>query len=292
LRLVFGIAFALGWALATISLAASGSQNRVSHAPTDAEARELLRAICPNGIRPYRLGAVTRQACIPCPSFTSWGASARLRRTSSFGLQTVIYGSFSAHGTQEAVLDFYGCEDHTTTANFQASVFFRKVSGQWHMVDYIRTETSACQLDPLPSGRDILVCKGFTGHADQAEEWIFALEFPTAGGWRKIGLFGVINTWGACGPTAIIGSIPEFQLLDLNYDGALDVRITAKVASEAPGGKLGVCEGNFTPPPAKAYRIDFLYKQGTFVVAPWSVKTKEMLEQTFEAARQKVFGPH
>ncbi|MEJ2009110.1 MAG: hypothetical protein P8Z30_13310 [Acidobacteriota bacterium] len=285
-------ALALTCLLSAASLAASSNPDHVSRPPTKAEARELLKSICPNGIRPYHIGSASRLGCSPCPRFTTWGSIGRLSGQGLFGLQAVIYGSFSTPGATEAVGDFDGCEDHASTANFNASVFFRKTAGEWRMVDYIRTETTKCRLDPLPGGRDILVCQGFSGHPEESEEWIFSLEFFPSGGWRENDLFGVANTWGACGPTAIAGSISKFELLDLNHDGVPDLRITAAVGREAHGGKLGVCAGNYKSKPPKIYRIDFLFKDGTFVVAPWSTKTKDTLDQTFKAAVQKALAAY
>jgi|GEM_PF-758505 len=284
MRPALGITFAVAWILAVAAFAAGQSPTRVSHPPTYEEARELLKAICPNGVRADHLGPITYQACSPCPRFTTRGASARLWK-GYFDLHTVVYGSFSAPGAQEAVGDFLGCEDHATTADFQGSVLYRKTAGRWQMLDYARTETSQCKVARLPSGRDILVCKGFMGHADEAEEWIFSFEFQGSAGWREIDLFAVTSTWGACGPTAIVGSIPRFELRDLNHDGTPNLSITTKVIREEHRGKMGVCAGDFAPPAAKTYRIDFLLEQGTFVVAPWSAEVKEILEQEFRVAR-------
>jgi hypothetical protein len=49
---------------------------------------------------------------------------------------------------------------------------------------------------------------------------------------------------------------------------------------------MGVCAGDFAPPAANVYRIDFLFEHGTFVTAPWSAEVKETLEQEFSAARR------
>ena len=289
-RRLIGITLLLLWFLAPTSFAATHNPVRASHPPKKAEALELLAAICPKGIRVHHLGSVTHPACSPCPHFTTVGELGQPSKD-FFDLQTVIYGSFSAPGAQESVADFCGCENHASTPNFHASVFLRKTSDGYRMVDYIRTETSKCQLDPLPGGRDILVCQGFSGHAEESEEWIFSLQFLKDGGWRQTDLFGVANTWGACGPTDVEGSISRFDLLDLNHDGVPDLRITAKVGRSSHAGKLGVCAQNVTFTPAKVYRIDFLFKQGGFAVAPWSARTKETLDQEFKEAIRLALSP-
>jgi hypothetical protein len=270
--------------LSITSFAVSSSPRQISHPPTKAEARELLKSICPNGIRPYHIGSPSRLGCSPCPAFTTWGSTPGVKGHGGFGLQTVIFGSFSSPGAVEAVGDFNGCEDHASTANFNASVFFRKTAGKWRMVDYIRTETSKCQLYSLPVGRDILLCRGFSGHAEESEEWIFSLQFLKDGDWREEKLFGTVNTWGACGPTDVEGSISNFELVDLNHDGVPDLRITAKVGRSSHAGKLGVCAQGVTSTPPRVYEIDFLFKRGGFAVAPRSAKIKDTLDQEFKEA--------
>jgi hypothetical protein len=84
-----------------------------SQPPTDEEALDLLKAICPDGIRTqHLLGTKSYPACKPCPGFTSWGW-VRWADKIFFDLHSVLFGSFTAPGTQEAVADFYSCEDHT-----------------------------------------------------------------------------------------------------------------------------------------------------------------------------------
>lgn len=286
-----GIALALVWTLSPALFTATYNPVRVSHPPTKVEAQELLSAICPKGIRTHQLGTVAHPACSPCPHFTTVGGFGRPSKD-FFDLQTVIYGSFSAPDAQEAVADFYGCENHASTANFHASVFLREEGGRWHMVDYIRTQTSKCQLYSLPEGRNALVCRDFSGHAESSSDWISYIEFPRTGGWRENALFGTVNTWGACGPTDVEGSISKFELLDLNHDGVPDLRITAKVVRSSHAGKLGVCaQKNVTSTPTKVYRIDFLFKQGGFVVAPWSARTRDTLDQEFKEAVRLALSP-
>ncbi len=261
------------------------SQSDTSHPPTDVEARDLLKAISPAGIRTHNLGE--RQAfvaCKPCPTFTHWGYS-RAGRGSFFDLETVVYGSFTAPHTREAVGGFEGCEDHATTANFRSSVLLRKERNGWRMVDYQRFETSKCQDYRLPGGRDILLCQGFTGHPDESVSWIFTYDFADPEGRNERDLFAVVNTWGACRSAAVVGSIDKLELRDLDHDGMPDLIIHATVIEERASGFQGVCAADFSPPPGKTYQIDFLFKQGRFVVAPWSAETKNTLEETFNAAR-------
>ncbi|MGD0923157.1 MAG: hypothetical protein ABSA70_15545 [Terriglobia bacterium] len=261
------------------------SQGDTSHPPTDPEARALLKAICPEGIRTHRLGGERLYvACQPCPDFTS-RALTRAGRRDFFNLETVIYGSFTAPGAREAIGGFDGCEDHTTTANFRSSVLLRKGPHGWRKIAYERFETSQCRDYRLPGGRDVLLCQGLMGHADESAAWVFTYDFADPEGQNERDLFGVINTWGACGATAIVGSIDKFELRDLDHDGMPDVSIHATVIEEEASGPQGVCAADFSPPPGKTYQIDFLFQQGKFVVAPWSAEMKHTLDETFKAAR-------
>jgi hypothetical protein len=183
---------------------------------------------------------------------------------------------------QEVVGDFLGCEDHTTTANFQASVLLRKGPRGWRMIRYERVETSKCQAYRLPTGRDISICQEFMGHADEARTWVSVLDFRRAdGGPLGQALFGVTDDWGACRSTAIRGSIDKVELRDLNQDGSGDVRIFVGVTKEESAGELGVCAPDYVPLPAEVYQLDFLFQQGHFVIAPWSGETKATLDAIF-----------
>ena len=262
------------------------TQGNTSHPPTDAEARALLKAICPAGIRTHHLGGERLYvACRPCPRFTTRGGLSGAGSRDFFNLETVIYGSFTAPGTREAIGGFDGCEDHATTANFRSSVLLRKGPHGWRRIDYERFETSKCRDYRLPSGRDVLLCQGFSGHPDGSGAWVFTYDFADPEGQNERYLLGVIDTWVACGATAIVGSIDKVELRDLDHDGIPDVSIYATVIEEKASGPQGVCAGDFSPPPGQTYQIDFLFKQGKFVVAPWSAETKQALDKTFKTGR-------
>jgi len=254
-----------------------------SHPPTEQQARELLRAICPSNIATHTImPGRSYLGCERCPSFTTVGGLRRRSRTEPFDLRTVIYGSFTAPAVREVVGDFWGCEDHANTANFQASVLLRKGPKGWRMIRYKRVETSKCQAYRLPTGRDILICQEFTGHSDEARTWVSVYDFRLAdGGSLGQALFGVTDDWGACRSTAIRGSIDKVELRDLDQDGSPDVRIFVGVTREESTGDFGVCAADYVPPPAEVYQLDFLSQQGRFVVAPWSGATKTTLDAIF-----------
>ena len=257
-----------------------------SRPPTSQEAVDLLKAICPDRIRTqHSVSIYSYLACKGCPAHTTTG---RLRRASKtyFDLHTVIFGSFTAPGLEEAVADLYSCEEHTTTANFHSSVRLRKEPKGWRMISYERVETSQCQTYRLPDGRDLLLCRGWTGHPDISASWIFIYDFlPTASQLER-DVFGAVNTWGACRSAAIAGPIDSYDLCDLDQDGMRDLRIYLSVIKGQASRESGVCAADFSPPPAENYHIDFLFKDDAFVVAPWSAETKRALDELFNKANR------
>ncbi len=76
-----------------------------------------------------------------------------------FGLQiqTAIFGSFSAPGREEVILDYNGCEPHVNT--FGGSMLLRKVHRAWTLVRVRpRIHTGTCLKYPTTDGTDLLVC--------------------------------------------------------------------------------------------------------------------------------------
>jgi hypothetical protein len=226
------------------------------------------------------IGAI---ACRPCPAFTTL---ATLRPSASgFALQTVVYGTFTSAYAQQAVADFAGCEDHASSANFQGSVLLTKGTAGWQMTGYERIDTSNCQLYGLPEGRDVLVCDEFEGHVDQSWEGISVLDFSKPDGELVHPLLYTTDTSEACGPTAVLGKIDHFEIRDLDGDGQADVRVEVRVAEEKATAQGNVCTEFPNPPQRQVDRVDFLFKDGRFVVAPWSVATKTRLDAMFRAER-------
>jgi hypothetical protein len=120
----------------TAARSSEQSQGDTAHPPTDPEARDLLKAICPEGIRTHHVGGGRLYvACRTCPRFTTHGGLYRAGSRNFFDLETVIYGSFTAPGAREAIGGFNGCEDHATTANFRSSVLLRKGPKGWRMIN-------------------------------------------------------------------------------------------------------------------------------------------------------------
>jgi hypothetical protein len=75
-----------------------------SPSPAPSEVAALLRAVCPGAMQPGRSTPASLRGCKPCPEFTTvGGAQPRMARHESLVLHTVIYGSFTLPGVEEAV---------------------------------------------------------------------------------------------------------------------------------------------------------------------------------------------
>jgi hypothetical protein len=262
-----------------------GISRSVSHTPTAPEAAEILNAVCPGSYAIDSLMAPRRiLGCKPCPSFTERDGLG-IGHRDSLDLETVIYGSFSAPGAQEAVATFYGCVDHAAAANFRSSVVLAKRQNVWQMEPYgykQGIDASQCQAYNLQDGRQVLLCRSFEGHPDVSYGGIERWDFEAVETMRS--LIGTINTWGACREKALEESISDFQILRLPTSSVPGVSVTVNVVQASCPGRLGVCAGSCVPPPPVDYRVDFLYEGGDFVVAPWSRSTKEHLDALVASA--------
>lgn len=260
-----------------------------SHSPNHQQALELLSAICPNSIQADRLIMPQHLGCKPCPVFTTVGGLSGTHHD-AFGLEKVIYGSFTKSGVQQAVGGFEGCENHATTPNFRSSILFTKGQRGWRMVSYARgVDTSGCQTYGVGSERQILLCQSFSGHPLISGNWVFAYDFAAPEKERAQDLFGTVSTWGACGNTAVIGAVTNFQIHPLKGEEMPVVSVRATAIKIGHSGKLGVCAEDTSQLQPKGYRIDFIFKNGRFEVAPWSAATKKFLDDLFAKATKIAF---
>jgi hypothetical protein len=206
----------------------------------------------------------------------------------SSDLHTVIHGSFTFPGVEEAVASFEGCEGHAT--EFGGSVLLSKVHGSWVMVDYTPgLITSACQTYRLKTGRDLLLCEGEDHHMAGASQWISVCDFSKEQPARCRSLFYVLDTRVACGNSAVWGSIDKAALRDLNGDGMPDLTLWFSVGQGAFPNAGGSCNADTSHAPVQRHKLDFLYQQDTdnFLPAPWSKALTESYRVFFSAALQK-----
>jgi len=276
--LVFGTSLCLGQSLVW-----------QSPSPSLPEATALLTAVFPGSIQSDHNPSTSLPVCKPCPEYTTVGQmQPGMAIHESFGLRTVIYGSFTARGAEEAVASFEGCESHAT--GFGGSILLRKLHGSWAMVDYtLALVTSACQPYHLKTGRDLLLCEGEDHHMDATEEWIYVCDFsrqPTA---RSRSVFGVLDTRNACGDSAIWGSIDKVRLRDLNGDGMPDLTLEVSVGQGTFSNPAGSCNADTSHALVESQKLDFLFQQDTesFLPAPDSKTLADRLQNLFKKAREK-----
>ena len=262
-----------------------------SPSPNPGEAATLLRAVCPGAVQPGGSAPASLPGCKPCPQYTQvGGTSQRMAMRESFGLHTVIYGSFTLPGVREAVASFEGCEPHAR--GYGGSVLLRKLRGSWARVDYNPgLITSSCQTYQLKTGRDLLLCEEEDHHMAGASQWILVCDFSKEEASRYQTVFDVIDTRGACGHSAVWASIDKVVLRDLNGDGMPDLTLWFSVGQGTFSNVGGSCNSDTVHVPVQKQQLDFLFQQDTdtFYSAPWSKALAESYRVLFSSAQQKAF---
>ena len=274
LSAAFGFGQAVGWQ---------------SPSPSPPEATALLRAICPTSIEPDHSTSTSLPVCKPCPEYTTVGRlQPQMALHQSFALRTVIHGSFTAPGVEEAVASFEGCEPHAE--EFGGTFLLSKLHGSWAMVDYTPALiTSACQTYHLGTGRDLLLCDGEDHHMAGASQRISLCDFSREASSRCQNAFGVLDTRVACGPSAVWGSIDKVELRDLNGDGMPDLILVIGVGQGAFLNPGGSCNADTSHAPVERQKLDFFFQQDTnnFLPAPDSQARAARLQALFKGAQEK-----
>jgi len=177
----------------------------------------------------------------------------------SFKLDTVLYGSFTALGAEEAEAGFFGCEPHA--GEFGGSIFLNKVRGTWVMVNYIPGWiTEACRIYHLRSGRDLLLCEDEDMHSGEGSQWIQVYNISKDQSLRRRDVITVMNTRGACGSHPVWGTIDKAELCDLNGDGMPDLTLWLSLGQ---GTRSGFCNGDTSDETVQKLKLDFLFQQDT-----------------------------
>lgn len=205
----------------------------------------------------------------------------------SFALRTVIYGSFTAPGVEEAIASFEGCEPHAT--EFGGSILLRKRPGSWSMANYTPALiTSACQTYQLKTGRDLLLCEAEDHHMTGASQGIFVCDFSKEPSSRCQSVLYVLDTRVACGPTAVWGSIDKVELRDLNGDGMPDLTVEISVGQGRFPNPGGSCNRDTSHAPVERQNLDLLFQQdtNTFLPAPGSKPLADRLQTLFKEAQE------
>jgi hypothetical protein len=231
-----------------------------SPSPTASQAAELLKAICPGSIE-----GDPPSGCRPCPKYTS-RYFLREDLQDLFKLGTVFYGSFTAPGAEEAVAGFWGCEDHAT--GFGGSIFLKKVSGTWVMVNYFQAWTiGACRIYHLRTGRDLLLCEGEYHNMGGGLQWISISSISRDQSPSERNVIEVIDTRPACDDHPVWGTIDKAELHDLNGDGMPDLTVWFSLGQGA-----SFCDADTSKETVQKLKLDFLFQQDaeSFVPTPSS----------------------
>ena len=229
-----------------------------SPSPTPSQAAELLKAICPSSI-----AGDPPSGCRPCPKYTSVGDSWPENVQELFKLDTVLYGSFTAAGAEEALAGFSGCESHAT--GFGGTTLLNKVSGAWVMVKYIQAwGTGACRIYHLRTGRDLLLCAGEYHNMGGGSEYIWlssiSRDDQSLSGRNVI---EVIDTRPACDDHPVWGTIDKAELHDLNGDGVPDLTVWLSLGQGA-----SLCDVDTSKETVQKLKLDFLFQQDTESFVP------------------------
>jgi len=216
----------------------------------------MLAAICgADNISPKSDVAMI-DSCQTCPSFTS--------NTGENGgeIEQIIYGSFTAPGIDEAVVDFHGCEAHVN--NWGGSILLRRYEQSWSMVRYEPGVRSLSCLTFSQDGLDSLVCEHSYVNQGYLVNWLNQLEFEP----DRIGrteLINVTSNTGSCRPPFYAVEIVETQSQDVNNDGLSDLVAvlteTRETSSENQSQQMR-CEPNLPEP--TVHQLTFLFDGRSF----------------------------
>jgi hypothetical protein len=265
-----------------------------SPSPSPAQAATLLQSICPRSAQPADSKTPgSLPGCKSCPDFTTDGAlQPGLAIHDYFGIQTIIQGSFTAPGAVEAVASFKGCEPHAE--NYGGSILLAKSGDSWSIVRYVQALiTTACRPYRLQNGRDLLLCDEQNRHPQESRQTISVIDLSNPKRAPGQSVFGVVNTSGANGPTAVWGSIDRATLADRNGDGTPDLTLEITVGQGACTTDGGSCLGDYSDAIIQKYTLDFLFHSdsGAFLPAPSSRATVDRLASFFKDGVDKALKP-
>lgn len=251
--------------------------------PAEVNAAELLQAVCPGKVE---LGE--KFAC-ECP------AQSGLRIDGfSWSLMRVTRGHFLSPASDDAVLSMEGCEPHSE--NFGGTILLTQDFRGWNMLWYkAGVEASQCHKVQQRDGREILVCIGDSGGQGNVgtDLYVEDLLHPTAAlmAEGEAPFFSAVDNTGTCGdnPESETKPFPvtrafiervEFLSNTPNTGSAIavtasfGVRPTTRELAEAC---LRVSDGPTAfAPPAKSYRLDFVFDGHDYKPTAASAETARM----------------
>jgi hypothetical protein len=192
---------------------------------------------------------------------------------------SVIYGHFLSPTSEDALVDGWGREMHPDM--WGGSLLLTKKGNTWQRVWYLSgLRARHCSRVTLETGRDILVCENEDSGMGQYEHLLYTMDALSPQKCWETKLLVATSCEGACTCTVTqIESIDKIILHRRPRDGQVGLSIQVRrgqhfltdVEQEAcVDGK------EVTPPPMKAYAIDFVLNGSKYEFATWSSEAAKL----------------
>ena len=233
--------------------------------PSQKDAISIMQGICGKN----NIDKNNPTVCKTCPSFTG----------SSYGgmvLTSVVYGSFTKSGNNEALVYLEGCQGRAQ--NDGGSALIRKNSQQWSLVEYkAALRSQRCLKFKGSNARHQLVCKNSYVGQGHLHTWLDLVAFDSS----KILISTILKVYsntGTCKPPYYEARIRDFLTQDVNKDGKNDLIIKISEAIESKNIKRSQ-ENLCKPiPKPKFYQLTFLFNGQSFRPVSETAKIKKRLE--------------
>ncbi len=214
-------------------------------APRQKDELALLGSLCETGVVRRDRGAI-EVGCVCCPPFENCGPVAggkpRGDPEEVYPVLTRSSGSFTRPGTRELAVTFQGCEPHSL--NYGGTALYRELDGRWAFAGYATGfAASRCQPYRLSSGRDVLICEFSDAHQGSGATRVFIYDFapPDRTCWTPLADF--VDDTSLCegepGKPLTWSALDRVNLVDVNGDGILDLRLQGRERSGVPSAAFG-----------------------------------------------------
>jgi hypothetical protein len=236
--------------------------------PQQALLVEALKLICPQGELLRDAHGIVA-GCSHCPrQTTEWDAD-----TLVWKLKRVFTGHFSSASEENIVLSGRGCEPHA--ANFGGTFVFTVRDSVVKLLHYnpalITERCHKFQAQNLP---DMMVCTDDWGAQVTLWSFVYLVRFDRLGESNVSHIFEIIDeSRQPCGidffddsPTTVQKSEITALQIGKSKDGAPTLQITATLGEKNPTEeeRKACQQGKPIPLTLKTYRLDFVFKDGTF----------------------------
>lgn len=233
----------------TKTLARENSKDSIT--PSRKDAIAFMKSVCGKG----NFNSNNPESCNRCPSFTGGSGSGTLT--------SVVYGSFTKAGVNEAFVDLEGCEPHA--GNWGGSVLLRRTNNGWSFLRYEQgLRSDRCLKFKTRVGRSSLVCEGSYTQGGFVNTWLDALEIGSTKN-TTTRLLKVTSNIGSCRPPYYEMQVADFKLQDTNKDGKNDLVIKVNEAREKAGISRSddqLCDTQLPKP--NLHQLTFLFNGQSF----------------------------